>query len=103
MGICRHFLVEGRVQGVGFRAFVRREAKKLKLVGWVRNLKDGQVEILAQGSEESLALLEIKLKEGPEGSRVENVLVNSVTCVELELDFIIELDGETSCQFARVK
>ena len=47
----KHFTVTGRVQGVGFRNWTERQAKKLNLSGWVRNLSDGRVEIMAQGSE----------------------------------------------------
>ena len=50
----RHFLVKGRVQGVGFRWFVQREACQLGLRGWVRNTADGDVEVMAAGGEEQL-------------------------------------------------
>ena len=51
----RRFIVRGRVQGVGFRWFVEREAHILAIAGWVRNNPDGSVEILAMGSREQLA------------------------------------------------
>ena len=47
----KHFTVAGRVQGVGFRAWAERQAEKLHLSGWVRNLSDGRVEIMAEGQE----------------------------------------------------
>ena len=46
---CRRFIVRGRVQGVGFRWFVEREARTLSISGWVRNNVDGSVEVLAMG------------------------------------------------------
>ena len=53
-----HFLVKGRVQGVGFRWFVQREAAELGLNGWVKNTDQGDVEIVAAGDEASLAGVE---------------------------------------------
>jgi acylphosphatase len=70
----RHFLVKGRVQGVGFRWFVHREAAALELNGWVRNTEDGHVEVLAAGDAESLADLARVLRKGSRGSRVDAVL-----------------------------
>ncbi len=46
-----HYLIKGRVQGVGFRWFVHREAAALNLRGWVRNTEDGHVEVVAAGDE----------------------------------------------------
>jgi acylphosphatase len=72
----RRFLVRGRVQGVGFRWFVEREAHILQLAGWVRNNPDGTVEVLAQGTGEQLAGLHSRLREGPRTARVEGVEVS---------------------------
>jgi acylphosphatase len=69
----RRFLVRGRVQGVGFRWFVEREADILKIVGWVRNNPDGSVEVLAVGTNEQLAGLRLRLQEGPRAARVDKV------------------------------
>ena len=69
-----HFLVQGRVQGVGFRWFVHREASELDLRGWVRNTEDGDVEIVAAGSPEDLDELRQSLRRGPRGSRVDRLL-----------------------------
>ncbi len=69
----RHFLVKGRVQGVGFRWFVQREAYQLGLRGWVRNTADGDVEVMAAGGEEQLRNLYASLKRGSRGSRVDRI------------------------------
>jgi acylphosphatase len=70
----RHYLVKGRVQGVGFRWFVHREAAEIGLRGWVRNLPEGHVELVAAGDPEDLAELETSLKKGSRGSRVDAVI-----------------------------
>jgi acylphosphatase len=69
-----HFLIRGRVQGVGFRWFVHSEASELDLRGWVRNTEDGDVEVVASGSAEDLAELRASLRRGPRGSRVDNLI-----------------------------
>jgi len=69
-----HFLIQGRVQGVGFRWFVHREASELDLRGWVRNTEDGEVEVVAAGESENLAELRASLRRGPRGSRVDRVI-----------------------------
>ena len=69
----RRFVVRGRVQGVGFRWFVEREAHILQIAGWVRNNHDGSVEVLAMGTHEQLAGLRSRLQEGPRAARVDNV------------------------------
>ena len=69
-----HYLVKGRVQGVGFRWFVQREAAEIGLRGWVRNTEDGHVEVVAAGSSEDLAELRAALHKGSRGSRVDAVV-----------------------------
>jgi acylphosphatase len=69
-----HFLIQGRVQGVGFRWFVHREASELDLRGWVRNTEDGDVEVVATGEEADLAELRSSLRRGPRGSRVDRLV-----------------------------
>jgi acylphosphatase len=69
----RRFLVRGRVQGVGFRWFVEREAHILGIAGRVRNNPDSTVEVLAMGTDEQLAALRAKLHQGPRASRVDDV------------------------------
>jgi len=58
-------LISGKVQGVGYRAFVRRKAQELGLTGYAENLPDGRVEVVAEGEEEDLKLLLHFLKRGP--------------------------------------
>ncbi len=67
------FLVHGRVQGVGFRWWVWRQATRLSLRGLVRNLRDGSVEVIAEGSDSALAALERVLAQGPPAAHVERV------------------------------
>lgn len=70
----RHYLVKGRVQGVGFRWFVHREAAALELNGWVRNTEDGHVEVVASGESGVLSELAKALHQGSRGSRVDSVI-----------------------------
>ena len=72
-GLARRFLVRGRVQGVGFRWFVEREAHALGIAGWVRNRSDGTVEVLAMGTRDQLSGLRSRLREGPRAARVDDV------------------------------
>jgi acylphosphatase len=67
------FVVRGRVQGVGYRYFVQREAGSLGVTGFVRNLPDGSVEIVAEGGESAVAQLEARLREGPSFASVASV------------------------------
>lgn len=65
--------VHGRVQGVGYRFFVRRQASALGLSGYVRNLPDRDVEVIAEGSRRSLEQLRRELERGPIGAEVDTV------------------------------
>lgn len=83
--------VEGRVQGVGFRYFVMREARSLGLAGWATNLEDGAVEVHAAGPAAGLGALEAALKEGPPHAKV--LRVSSLapsTALERKETFTIE-------------
>ncbi len=68
-----HALVDGSVQGVGFRAFVIDHAQSLGLKGWVRNLYDGRVEVMAEGPRAALEKLLEKLRLGPRSAFVTEV------------------------------
>jgi acylphosphatase len=67
------FVVTGRVQGVGFRAFLIREANALGLDGWARNRADGSVEALAAGPEDAVAAFIAAARRGPSASRVDSL------------------------------
>ena len=69
----RRYVISGRVQGVGFRYFVRSQAKKMNLGGWVRNLPDGRVESVVTAESEVLVLFESALRSGPSLASVETV------------------------------
>lgn len=69
-------VVKGRVQGVWFRNFTYKEARRLGLTGEVRNLPDGNVRVIAEGDESALKALIKKLNEGPPLAHVQNVRVN---------------------------
>jgi acylphosphatase len=71
--LARRYLVRGRVQGVGFRWFVEREAQVLGIAGWVRNNVDGSVEVLAMGTRDQLLGLRSRLQTGPRAARVDDV------------------------------
>ena len=87
--IAKRFLVRGRVQGVGFRWFVEREAHMLKISGWVRNNPDGTVELFAQGTRDQLAGLHARLREGPRAARVDGVDVSDAEPVAGSVSFQI--------------
>ena len=68
--------ITGKVQGVGFRYFVLRQAQELGINGWVSNKSNGDVEALAQGDKEDLDQFIAKVKQGPAFSRVDDVSLN---------------------------
>ena len=86
----RRFLVRGRVQGVGFRWFVEREAHMLGVAGWVRNNADGAVEVLAQGTRDQLSALLGRLQQGPRAARVDRVDESEVPLTQGLKTFRIE-------------
>ena len=78
MIIARRFLVRGRVQGVGFRYFAEEKARLEGIGGFVRNLPDGRVEMLAEGEAEAVLRFERAIRHGPLGARVEDVETESL-------------------------
>jgi acylphosphatase len=86
----QRFRVEGRVQGVGFRAWAARQARELSLAGYVRNASDGSVELEAEGSREALRHLEAGLHEGPPFARVRAVTPLETTGRPLPRQFLID-------------
>ena len=70
---CLHVIIEGRVQGVGFRYFVLQKANEIGVNGWVRNRYQGDVEVLAEGDPSKLNRLLAFLRSGPPSSNVDTV------------------------------
>ena len=81
--------ISGKVQGVGFRYFVLRQAQKLGINGWVSNKSNGDVKALAQGEKADLEEFVAKVKEGPSFSRVEDVSLNWLNKAEQYFGFEI--------------
>lgn len=81
----RRVTVRGRVQGVGYRAWVEYEASRLDLEGWVRNRRDGSVEALFKGAEDVVANLIALCRQGPPSARVDQVLEETAGPDELAL------------------
>ena len=75
MPTARHVKVEGRVQGVFFRAWTKEQADQLGLTGWVRNCADGSVEALLEGNEPAVRKLVEQLHHGPPSAQVTQVVV----------------------------
>jgi len=80
-----HVVIHGRVQGVGYRAFVEDEAVRLGLHGWVRNRRAGSVEALFAGTDEAVdAMIEL-CRKGPQGARVDRIERRAASADELAL------------------
>ncbi len=82
-------IVRGTVQGVGFRYFTMRQAQKLGVTGYVRNLPNGDVEVCAEGDQETLISLLAAVKRGPLGAYVQDVNVDWQNASEQYPDFRI--------------
>jgi acylphosphatase len=92
VALARRFLVAGQVQGVGFRYFAETTAIGLGLRGFVRNLRDGRVEAVAEGAPDAVAAFEQALRQGPAHARVDR----------LEVD-VIELTGYSAFAVERTR
>lgn len=79
MTVARRYVVSGRVQRVGFRWFTVERASVEGLTGWVRNLPDGRVEVLAEGDAEAVERFERALRQGPPHARVDEVETEILT------------------------
>lgn len=86
---CVHIIVNGRVQGVNFRWFTKNIAQKLKIKGWVKNLFDGRVEIIAQGDDMNIYNFIKYVEKGPVLARVSNICVKEVKCKDKLKNFSI--------------
>lgn len=94
--VSRHYLVSGQVQGVGFRRFIAKRANENQVVGYVRNLQDGRVEIVARGEQHHVATFEIYIRRGPASGHV--IAVQVQDCDDLALlnscdSMTLEQDG----------
>jgi acylphosphatase len=90
----KRYFVSGIVQGVGFRFFVQREAEKLRVGGYTRNLFDGRVEVLAIGSPEQLDAMKRALERGPRFSSVSGVREEETQhSPKYAKEFVIEPDA----------
>ncbi len=93
-----HGIVQGRVQGVGFRWFTKKRAQSLGLQGWVRNLSGGDVEVFFWGSPADVEQMKTHLEKGPIGARVDNLRYQSGSDFEMVEGFSIrDTHGRGSC------
>lgn len=87
--VTKHLMITGNVQGVGFRAYTRRAARTVGVTGWVRNLADGQVEMLLHGDPDRVDGVIQQIAGGPPGARVESMVVDDVEMDETLDQFTI--------------
>jgi len=85
-------LVSGRVQGVLYRAFAREEARRLGLTGYCRNLRDGRVEVIAEGPRDDIGVLIERLRVGPPRAKVEDIRIEWKPAQRRFQDFTIRYD-----------
>jgi acylphosphatase len=84
-GIVRRVIIRGRVQGVGYRAWVDHQARRVGLQGWVRNRRDGNVEAVFDGAEDIVARIIVLCRSGPPSARVDDVAEEAASADELGL------------------
>lgn len=85
----RHYLIRGRVQGVGYRYFAREAAQRWNVQGYVRNLATGDVEIRAEAEESLLSAFRQELEHGPHGARVSEVVEKEIPVTRTYTSFLI--------------
>lgn len=97
--VARHVLVTGRVQGVAFRHHTKLRAREAGLVGWVRNLPDGRVEVWLEGARDAVAAVEAWLSRGPALARVDRLDARDVA-VHGHARFSVRFDEQDDAQDA---
>jgi acylphosphatase len=85
----RHYLIRGRVQGVGYRYFAREAAERWNVRGYVRNLGTGDVEIHAEAEESLLSGFRQELERGPRAARVSEVIEKELVVTQTYTSFLI--------------
>jgi acylphosphatase len=86
--VAKHLIISGRVQGVGYRASMIDEARRLGVTGWVRNRRDGTVEAIVDGDSDAVAAIVAWTRRGPPGSRVTGVAVEETDGTFGEFDWL---------------
>jgi acylphosphatase len=79
----KRLMIRGTVQGIGFRMWVEREALSLDLKGWVRNRRDGAVEVLLAGPPDTVAEMIERCRKGPRLAKVEQIDIENATALDL--------------------
>jgi acylphosphatase len=86
--MAKHLIISGRVQGVGYRASMIDEARRLGVTGWVRNRRDGTVEAVVDGDAVAVAAIIAWARRGPPGARVVDVLVDDADGTFADFDWL---------------
>ena len=87
--LAKHYIVRGRVQGVGYRYFAQEVAERLGVAGYVRNLPTGEVEVHAEADESTLHQFKAELERGPRLSRVSEVIESNLSSAGSYSSFLI--------------